>query len=142
MGEVPERSPPQGTCREREAGLSKKYVVLQKRTIQRINRRMNFLSSEAFMATLYYISIDTGAVNKMNAMQYATFVHDHRDEIVDRIRELDNFSDADISMLKSQIVQGINIRKHMPVIPMNEIRQLLVGYIAIRFIEDELGIEF
>lgn len=94
------------------------------------------------MATLYYISIDTGAVNKMNAMQYATFVHDHRDEIVDRIRELDNFSDADISMLKSQIVQGINIRKHMPVIPMNEIRQLLVGYIAIRFIEDELGIEF
>jgi len=78
----------------------------------------------------------------MNAMQYATFVHDHRDEIVDRIRELDNFSDADISILKSQILQGINIRKHMPVVPMNEIRQLLVGYIAIRFIEDELDIEF
>jgi hypothetical protein len=71
--------------------------------------------------------------------QYETFVHDHQEEIVKKIRELDNFGDADISILKMQIAEAINIRKHMPVVPINEIRQLLVGYVAIKFIEDELG---
>ena len=78
----------------------------------------------------------------MNDAQYQTFVHDHQDEIVAKIRELDNFQDADIAILKYQIVNGINIRKHMPVVPFEEIKQLMVGYFAIKFIEDELGFEF
>lgn len=78
----------------------------------------------------------------MNDEQYRIFVHDHRDEIIEKIKELDNFQDADIAIVKSQISQAINIRKHMPVIPINEIRQLLVEYIAIRFIEDELNVKF
>ncbi|MBN2159926.1 MAG: hypothetical protein JW807_11060 [Spirochaetes bacterium] len=76
---------------------------------------------------------------RISEAQYRTFVHDHQDEIVEKIRELDNFGDADISVLKVQILEAINIRKHMPVVPINEIRQLLVGYAAIKFIEDELG---
>ncbi len=78
----------------------------------------------------------------MSEAQYQTFVHDNRDLIVAKVKELDNFNDVDISMLKRQIVRGINIRKHMPVVPFDEIKQLLVGYIAIKFIEDELGFEF
>ncbi len=78
----------------------------------------------------------------MNETQYKIFVHDHQDEIVAKIKELDNFEDADIAMLKRQILNGINIRKHMPVVPFEEIKQLLVGYFAIKFIEDELGCEF
>ncbi len=78
----------------------------------------------------------------MNAEHYQIFVHDHRDEIVDQIRELDNFQDADIAVMKTQIARAINIRRHMHVVPMDEIRQLMVGYIAIRFIEEELGFEF
>ncbi|HOT46117.1 MAG TPA: hypothetical protein PLM53_17780 [Spirochaetota bacterium] len=78
----------------------------------------------------------------MNDIQYRTFVHDHRDEIVAKIRELDNFQDADIAVIKRQIVNGISIRKHMPVVPFDEIKQLMVGYFAIKFIEDELGFEF
>ncbi len=78
----------------------------------------------------------------MSEAQYQTFVHDNRDLIVAKVKELDNFNDVDISMLKRQIVRGINIRKHMPVVPFDEIKQLLIGYIAIKFIEDELGFEF
>jgi hypothetical protein len=78
----------------------------------------------------------------MNDLQYKTFVHDHQDEIIAKIKELDNFEDADIAMLKRQIVRGINIRKHMPVIPFDEIKELMVGYVAIKFIEDELEFEF
>jgi hypothetical protein len=78
----------------------------------------------------------------MNDVQYTTFVHDHQDEIIAKIKELDNFGDADIAILKRQILRGINIRKHMPVIPFDEVKQLLVGYVAIKFIEDELEFEF
>lgn len=78
----------------------------------------------------------------MNDVQYQTFVHDHQDEIIAKIRDLDNFNDADIAVLKRQILRGINIRKHMPVVPFNEIKQLMVGYVAIKFIEDELDFEF
>ena len=78
----------------------------------------------------------------MNAVQYQIFMHDHRDEIVAKIKELDNFSDADIAILKRQIIRGINIRKHMPVVPFEEVKQLLVGYFAIKFLEDETGFEF
>ncbi len=78
----------------------------------------------------------------MTETQYQIFVHDHQDEIVAKIRELDNFGDSDIAMLKQQILNGINIRKHMPVVPFVEIKQLLVGYFAIKFIEDEMGCEF
>jgi N-acetyl-gamma-glutamylphosphate reductase len=78
----------------------------------------------------------------MNDVQYQTFVHDHQDEIIAKIKELDNFEDADIAVLKRQILRGINIRKHMPVVPFEEIKQLMVGYIAIKFIEDELEFEF
>jgi hypothetical protein len=78
----------------------------------------------------------------MNEAKYQIFVHDHQDEIVAKIRELDNFGDSDIAMLKQQILNGINIRKHMPVVPFVEIKQLLVGYFAIKFIEDEMGCEF
>ncbi|MCX7679290.1 MAG: hypothetical protein N2316_08710 [Spirochaetes bacterium] len=78
----------------------------------------------------------------MDEMSYASFVHNHIDEIVAKIHELDNFSESDIAMLKTQIVRGIAIRKKMPVVPINEIRQLLVGYIAIRFIEEQLDFEF
>lgn len=78
----------------------------------------------------------------MNETSFASFVHDHIDEIVAKIHELDNFSESDISMLKNQIVRGIIIRKKMPVVPYNEIRQLLIGYIAIRFIEDHIDFEF
>ncbi len=78
----------------------------------------------------------------MNDVQYQNFVHDHQDEIIAKIKELDNFDDADIAILKRQILRGINIRKHMPVIPFEEIKQLMVGYFAIKFIEDELEFEF
>jgi hypothetical protein len=78
----------------------------------------------------------------MNEAQYQTFVHDNRDQIAAKVKELDNFNDVDISILKRQIVRGINIRKHMPVVPFDEIKQLLVGYIAIKFIEDELGFKY
>ena len=78
----------------------------------------------------------------MTEVQYKTFVHDHQDEIVAKIKELDNFEDTDIAFLKQQILEGINIRKHLPVVPFEEIKQLLVGYFAIKFIEDELGCEF
>ena len=77
-----------------------------------------------------------------NEAQYQTFVHDNRDQIAAKVKELDNFNDVDISILKMQIVRGINIRKHMPVVPFDEIKQLLVGYIAIQFIEDELGFKY
>ncbi len=75
----------------------------------------------------------------MKPENYSIFVHDHIDEIVAKIHELDNFSETDIAILKSQIVRAIAIRKKMPLVPVNEIRELLVGYIAIRFIEEELG---
>ena len=78
----------------------------------------------------------------MNEAQYKSFVHENRDLIIAKVKELDNFNDVDISMLKRQIVRGINIRKHMPVVPLDEMKQLLVGYIAIKFIEDELGFEY
>jgi hypothetical protein len=78
----------------------------------------------------------------MNDIQYKTFVHDHQDEIIAKIKELDNFDDADIAILKTQILRGINIRKHMPVVPFDEVKQLLVGYVAIKFIEDELEFDF
>ncbi len=78
----------------------------------------------------------------MNETQYQTFVQDHQDEIVKKIKELDNFLDADIALLKRQILDSITIRKHMPVVPFEEVKQLMVGYFAIRFIEDELGLEF
>jgi len=78
----------------------------------------------------------------MNGNQYQIFVHDHQDEIISKIKELDNFEDADIAILKRQILRGINIRKHMPVVPFEEIKQLMVGYFAIKFIEDELEFEF
>jgi len=78
----------------------------------------------------------------MNEAQYQSFVHDNRDQIIAKVKELDNFNDSDISIFKRQIVRGINIRKHMPVVPLDEIKQLLVGYIAIKFIEDELGFKY
>jgi hypothetical protein len=78
----------------------------------------------------------------MNELQYKIFVHDHEDEIIAKIKELDNFESADIAVLKRQILRGINIRKHMHLVPFEEIKQLLVGYIAIKFIEDELDFEF
>lgn len=78
----------------------------------------------------------------MNAENYAAFVHDHLNEIVAKIQELDNFSETDIAFLKNQIVHAIIIRKKMPVVPVQEIRELLVGYIAIRFIEEQLDFVF
>jgi hypothetical protein len=77
----------------------------------------------------------------VNELQYKTFVHEHHDEIIARIKELGNFENTDIAVLKRQILRGINIRKHMPVVPFEEIKQFLVGYIAIKFIEDELEFE-
>jgi hypothetical protein len=56
--------------------------------------------------------------------------------------ELDNFTDTDISFLKREIVTGINRGKKTPVAPLNEIRSLMVDYIAIRFIEEELEMTF
>ncbi len=73
---------------------------------------------------------------------YKKFVHDHVGEIVEKVIELDNFSESDIAVVKSQIVSGINRKKKQPVAPMSEIKQLMVGYIAIKFIEEELGFEF
>ena len=78
----------------------------------------------------------------MNEENYLTFVQDHIDEIVVKVIELENFGETDISCLKSQILHGINIRRKMPVIPFDEIKQLLVGYMAIRFIEEETGMEY
>jgi hypothetical protein len=78
----------------------------------------------------------------MNELQYQIFVRDHKDEIIAKIKELENFDNADIAVLKRQILRGINIRKHMPIVPLEEIKQLLVGYVAIKFIEDELEFEF
>ena len=78
----------------------------------------------------------------MNELNHQTFVQDHMDEIIAKIKELDNFGDVDISILKTQITRAINIRKHMPVVPFDEIKHLLVGYMAIKFIEDELGFKY
>ncbi len=78
----------------------------------------------------------------MNESNHQTFVLDHMDEIIAKIKELDNFGDVDISIVKTQITRAINRRKHMPVVPFDEIKQLLVGYMAIKFIEDELGFKY
>jgi hypothetical protein len=78
----------------------------------------------------------------MTETHYQKFIHDHLGEIVERVVEMDNFSEADISVLKGQIVTGIKLRKKMPVAPLGEIKCLIVGYIAIKFIEDELGFTF
>lgn len=78
----------------------------------------------------------------MNEIQYQTFVQDHWDQITAKIKELDNFNDTDISILKTQISRGINIRRHMPVVPFNEIKELMIGYFAIKLIEDEIGFKY
>lgn len=78
----------------------------------------------------------------MTEETYKAFIHDHLQDIVKKVRELDNFDYADISFLKGQIVHGINIRKKMPVVPLEEIRNLLVGYIAIKILEEEIGFLF
>jgi hypothetical protein len=78
----------------------------------------------------------------MTPEAYNTFIRDNVEEIVKKVIELDNFGDCDIAILKTQIARGINIRKKMPVAPLDEIRELMVGYIAIRFIEEELGTVF
>lgn len=78
----------------------------------------------------------------MEQAAYDTFVRDHADEIVKKIIELDSFDDADIAMLKRQIGHGIAMRKKMPVVPMEEIRQLMVGYVAILIIEEEIEFKF
>lgn len=80
--------------------------------------------------------------DRMTEAQYLTFVKDNKEQIIAKVKELDNFDDTSISFLKTQIMQGINIRLKMPVVPMNEIKQLLVGLVAIRFIEYELGFEY
>ncbi len=73
---------------------------------------------------------------------YTAFVKDHLDEIVEKVIELDNFDYSDIAQMKYQITDGIVMRKKMPVVPFEEIRNLLVGYVAIRFIEEELKFVF
>jgi len=78
----------------------------------------------------------------MTEQTYNKFVHEHLGEIVEKIIELDNFTESDISMIKSQILSGINRKKRMPVLPMDDLKGLMVGYFAIKFIEDELGFTF
>jgi hypothetical protein len=50
-----------------------------------------------------------------------------------------HFSFFEECVTKGQIVYAIQMRRKMPVIPIEEIRQLLVGYIAKRFIEEKIG---
>jgi hypothetical protein len=78
----------------------------------------------------------------MKEIQYKTFVQDHWNQIAAKIKELDNFNDADISILKTQISRAINIRRHMPVVPFDEIKELMIGYLAITLIEDEMGFKY
>lgn len=78
----------------------------------------------------------------MTEQQYLTFVKDHREDIVAKVKELDNFDDISLSFYKTQLLEAITIRAKMPVVPMAEIRQLLVGLVAIRFIEHELGVQY
>ena len=78
----------------------------------------------------------------MTSEGYNAFLKEHAGRIVEKIIELDNFTDTDISFLEREIVTGINRGKKTPVAPLNEIRSLMVDYIAIRFIEEELEMTF
>jgi hypothetical protein len=73
---------------------------------------------------------------------YTEFVQDHLDEIVDKVLELDKFDHSDIARMKYELTHGIVLRKKMPVVPIDEVKSLLVGYVAIRFIEERLDYVF
>lgn len=78
----------------------------------------------------------------MTSEGYNAFLKNNAGRIVEKIIELDNFTDTDISFLKREIVSDINRGKKTPVAPLNEIRSLMVDYFAIRFIEEELEMTF
>ncbi len=78
----------------------------------------------------------------MTSEGYDAFLKSNAGRIVEKIIELDNFTDSDISFLKREIVTDINRGKKTPVAQLNEIRSLMVDYFAIRFIEEELGVNF
>ena len=75
----------------------------------------------------------------MKTESLKNFVKCHQDEILKKIEELQNFGPSDIGDLKGQLERGIRIRKKMKVVPLVEIKELYIGFIAIRVVEKERG---
>ena len=69
-------------------------------------------------------------------------VRDHLAEISRKLIELDGFDDADIALVKKKLQQGIESRKRLAVVPMEEIRNMMIGLIAIRLLEEKSGMIF
>ncbi|HNR87126.1 MAG TPA: hypothetical protein PKM65_02160 [Spirochaetota bacterium] len=72
----------------------------------------------------------------MNRDTYRRFVDAHRAEIDAQAAALANFDPTSLGFMKIQLVQAINIRLRMPVVPMTELTKLLVNFFAVQEIED------
>lgn len=72
----------------------------------------------------------------MTRDNYRHFVEAHRAEIAAQAAELANFDPTSLGFMKIQLVQAINIRLRMPIVPLPELTKLLVNFFAIQEIED------
>ena len=75
----------------------------------------------------------------MNTKSLKNFVKNHQGEILKKVEELQNFGPTDISILKNQIERGIRLRRKMKVVPFGEMKELYIGFIAIRVVQKERG---
>ena len=75
----------------------------------------------------------------MDTRSLKSFVKNHQDEILKKVEELQNFGPTDIGILKNQIERGIRLRRKMKVVPFAEMKDLYIGFIAIRVVQKERG---
>lgn len=75
----------------------------------------------------------------MNTKSLKNFVKNHQEEILKKVEELQNFGPTDIGILKNQIERGIRLRRKMKVVPFAEMKDLYIGFIAIRVVQKERG---
>jgi hypothetical protein len=75
----------------------------------------------------------------MDTRSLKSFVKNHQDEILKKVEELQNFGPTDIGILKNQIERGIRLRRKMKVVPFVEMKDLYIGFIAIRVVQKERG---
>ncbi len=75
----------------------------------------------------------------MDTKSLKSFVKNHQEEILKKVEELQNFGPTDIGVLKNQIERGIRLRRKMKVVPFVEMKDLYIGFIAIRVVQKERG---
>jgi hypothetical protein len=75
----------------------------------------------------------------MDTRSLKSFVKNNQDEILKKVEELQNFGPTDIGILKNQIERGIRLRRKMKVVPFAEMKDLYIGFIAIRVVQKERG---